>query len=100
MKNHPCVHHGNPTTADIYGIDSESGQETSASPVKRLKTDHPLPLPVPVPHPHPLAPIPCIPPPEEAYQKMATETLGELDWCLDQLETLQTRHSDSEMASK
>ncbi|XP_046907211.1 cAMP-specific 3',5'-cyclic phosphodiesterase 4D-like isoform X1 [Hypomesus transpacificus] len=36
---------------------------------------------------------------EEAYQKMATETLGELDWCLDQLETLQTRHSVSEMAS-
>ncbi|XP_067114617.1 3',5'-cyclic-AMP phosphodiesterase 4D-like isoform X1 [Osmerus mordax] len=99
MKSHPCVHHGNPATADIYGIDSESGQETSASPVKRLKTDHPLPLPVPVPHPHPLAPIPCIPPPEEAYQKLATETLEELDWCLDQLETLQTRHSVSEMAS-
>ncbi|XP_056592712.1 cAMP-specific 3',5'-cyclic phosphodiesterase 4D-like isoform X2 [Triplophysa dalaica] len=36
---------------------------------------------------------------EEAYQKMATETLEELDWCLDQLETLQTRHSVSEMAS-
>ncbi|XP_074060903.1 3',5'-cyclic-AMP phosphodiesterase 4C isoform X3 [Macrotis lagotis] len=27
------------------------------------------------------------------------ETLEELDWCLDQLETLQTRHSVSEMAS-
>uniref|UniRef100_A0A672KKN6 Phosphodiesterase n=1 Tax=Sinocyclocheilus grahami TaxID=75366 RepID=A0A672KKN6_SINGR len=38
-------------------------------------------------------------PPEEAYQKLATETLEELDWCLDQLETLQTRHSVSEMAS-
>nr|XP_014340870.1 PREDICTED: cAMP-specific 3',5'-cyclic phosphodiesterase 4D isoform X1 [Latimeria chalumnae] len=36
---------------------------------------------------------------EEAYQKLATETLEELDWCLDQLETLQTRHSVSEMAS-
>uniref|UniRef100_A0A8C9UAR8 Phosphodiesterase n=1 Tax=Scleropages formosus TaxID=113540 RepID=A0A8C9UAR8_SCLFO len=35
----------------------------------------------------------------EAYQKLATETLEELDWCLDQLETLQTRHSVSEMAS-
>uniref|UniRef100_I3JWA1 Phosphodiesterase n=1 Tax=Oreochromis niloticus TaxID=8128 RepID=I3JWA1_ORENI len=38
-------------------------------------------------------------PPAEAYQKLATETLEELDWCLDQLETLQTRHSVSEMAS-
>uniref|UniRef100_A0A4W3KHS3 Phosphodiesterase n=1 Tax=Callorhinchus milii TaxID=7868 RepID=A0A4W3KHS3_CALMI len=36
---------------------------------------------------------------EEAYQKLATETLEELDWCLDQLETLQTRNSVSEMAS-
>ncbi|XP_035268098.1 cAMP-specific 3',5'-cyclic phosphodiesterase 4D-like isoform X3 [Anguilla anguilla] len=37
--------------------------------------------------------------PEETYQKLAIETLEELDWCLDQLETLQTRHSVSEMAS-
>ncbi|XP_043909766.1 cAMP-specific 3',5'-cyclic phosphodiesterase 4D-like isoform X2 [Protopterus annectens] len=37
--------------------------------------------------------------PEDAYQKLAIETLEELDWCLDQLETLQTRHSVSEMAS-
>uniref|UniRef100_A0A4W3HNJ5 Phosphodiesterase n=1 Tax=Callorhinchus milii TaxID=7868 RepID=A0A4W3HNJ5_CALMI len=36
---------------------------------------------------------------EENYQKLAIETLEELDWCLDQLETLQTRHSVSEMAS-
>uniref|UniRef100_A0A8C7SAU9 Phosphodiesterase n=1 Tax=Oncorhynchus mykiss TaxID=8022 RepID=A0A8C7SAU9_ONCMY len=36
---------------------------------------------------------------EIAYQKLATETLEELDWCLDQLETLQTRHSVGEMAS-
>uniref|UniRef100_A0A3P8QWA6 Phosphodiesterase n=1 Tax=Astatotilapia calliptera TaxID=8154 RepID=A0A3P8QWA6_ASTCA len=35
----------------------------------------------------------------EPYQKLAMETLEELDWCLDQLETLQTRHSVSEMAS-
>uniref|UniRef100_A0A8C8GNI3 Phosphodiesterase n=1 Tax=Oncorhynchus tshawytscha TaxID=74940 RepID=A0A8C8GNI3_ONCTS len=35
----------------------------------------------------------------EPYQKLAIETLEELDWCLDQLETLQTRHSVSEMAS-
>uniref|UniRef100_A0AAY4EV59 Phosphodiesterase n=1 Tax=Denticeps clupeoides TaxID=299321 RepID=A0AAY4EV59_9TELE len=52
-------------------------------PAKRLKTDHSVP----------------IVPPEDAYQKLATETLEELDWCLDQLETLQTRHSVSEMAS-
>ncbi|KAL2090203.1 hypothetical protein ACEWY4_014891 [Coilia grayii] len=37
--------------------------------------------------------------PDETYQKLAMETLEELDWCLDQLETLQTRHSVSEMAS-
>ncbi|XP_069072690.1 3',5'-cyclic-AMP phosphodiesterase 4C isoform X3 [Pleurodeles waltl] len=36
---------------------------------------------------------------EDAFQKLAVETLEELDWCLDQLETLQTRHSVSEMAS-
>ncbi|KAM7388032.1 hypothetical protein PAMP_024233 [Pampus punctatissimus] len=36
---------------------------------------------------------------EEPCQKLAMETLEELDWCLDQLETLQTRHSVSEMAS-
>ncbi|XP_034563034.1 cAMP-specific 3',5'-cyclic phosphodiesterase 4D-like isoform X2 [Notolabrus celidotus] len=36
---------------------------------------------------------------EEPYQKLAMETLEELDWCLDQLETLQTRNSVSEMAS-
>ncbi|XP_030640092.1 cAMP-specific 3',5'-cyclic phosphodiesterase 4D [Chanos chanos] len=36
---------------------------------------------------------------DEACQKLAMETLEELDWCLDQLETLQTRHSVSEMAS-
>uniref|UniRef100_A0A3Q2QSS4 Phosphodiesterase n=1 Tax=Fundulus heteroclitus TaxID=8078 RepID=A0A3Q2QSS4_FUNHE len=36
---------------------------------------------------------------DQPYQKLAMETLEELDWCLDQLETLQTRHSVSEMAS-
>ncbi|XP_068775867.1 3',5'-cyclic-AMP phosphodiesterase 4C isoform X1 [Struthio camelus] len=36
---------------------------------------------------------------EDAYQKLSVETLEELDWCLEQLETLQTRHSVSEMAS-
>ncbi|XP_069349897.1 3',5'-cyclic-AMP phosphodiesterase 4C isoform X2 [Eulemur rufifrons] len=38
-------------------------------------------------------------PTEEPGQKLALETLDELDWCLDQLETLQTRHSVGEMAS-
>ncbi|NWU73638.1 PDE4D phosphodiesterase, partial [Pterocles burchelli] len=32
-------------------------------------------------------------PAEDAHQKLSRETLEELDWCLDQLETLQTRHS-------
>ncbi|XP_014680940.1 PREDICTED: cAMP-specific 3',5'-cyclic phosphodiesterase, isoforms N/G-like [Priapulus caudatus] len=36
---------------------------------------------------------------EESYQKMAIETLEELDWCLDQLETVQTHRSVSDMAS-
>uniref|UniRef100_I3LWE1 Phosphodiesterase n=1 Tax=Ictidomys tridecemlineatus TaxID=43179 RepID=I3LWE1_ICTTR len=36
---------------------------------------------------------------EDSGQKLALETLEELDWCLDQLETLQTRHSVGEMAS-
>lgn len=36
---------------------------------------------------------------EEPCPKLALETLEELDWCLDQLETLQTRNSVSEMAS-
>ncbi|XP_054434699.1 3',5'-cyclic-AMP phosphodiesterase 4C isoform X1 [Pteronotus mesoamericanus] len=39
------------------------------------------------------------PPTEDSGQKLALETLDELDWCLDQLETLQTRHSVGEMAS-
>ncbi|XP_019592499.2 3',5'-cyclic-AMP phosphodiesterase 4C isoform X2 [Rhinolophus sinicus] len=39
------------------------------------------------------------PPTEDTGQKLALETLSELDWCLDQLETLQTRHSVGEMAS-
>uniref|UniRef100_A0A3Q0T1W7 Phosphodiesterase n=1 Tax=Amphilophus citrinellus TaxID=61819 RepID=A0A3Q0T1W7_AMPCI len=33
------------------------------------------------------------------HQQLAIETLDELDWCLEQLETLKTRHSVSEMAS-
>uniref|UniRef100_A0A8D2IWN4 Phosphodiesterase n=1 Tax=Varanus komodoensis TaxID=61221 RepID=A0A8D2IWN4_VARKO len=36
---------------------------------------------------------------EDTSQKLASETLEELDWCLDQLETLQTSNSVSEMAS-
>ncbi|XP_049649923.1 cAMP-specific 3',5'-cyclic phosphodiesterase 4D-like [Accipiter gentilis] len=57
--------------------------ELAVSPVKRLRTEYAFP---------------CLFA-EEAYQKLASETLEELDWCLDQLETLQTRHSVSEMAS-
>ncbi|XP_048844768.1 cAMP-specific 3',5'-cyclic phosphodiesterase 4B-like isoform X2 [Brienomyrus brachyistius] len=37
--------------------------------------------------------------PEESYQKLAMDTMEELDWCLDQLETIQTYRSVSEMAS-
>lgn len=36
---------------------------------------------------------------EENYMKMALETIEELDWCLDQLETVQTHRSVSDMAS-
>ncbi|GAB0207990.1 cAMP-specific 3',5'-cyclic phosphodiesterase 4D [Grus japonensis] len=57
--------------------------ELAVSPVKRLRTEYAFP---------------CLFA-EEAYQKLASETLEELNWCLDQLETLQTRHSVSEMAS-
>ncbi|XP_076652921.1 phosphodiesterase dunce isoform X5 [Halictus rubicundus] len=38
-------------------------------------------------------------PGEENYQKLAVETMEELDWCLDQLETIQTHRSVSDMAS-
>ncbi|XP_013421124.1 cAMP-specific 3',5'-cyclic phosphodiesterase 4C isoform X4 [Lingula anatina] len=36
---------------------------------------------------------------EEAFTKLSVETLEELDWCLDQLETIQTHRSVSDMAS-
>ncbi|EQB77667.1 cAMP-specific 3,5-cyclic phosphodiesterase 4A isoform 2 [Camelus ferus] len=36
---------------------------------------------------------------EETCQQLAKETLEELDWCLEQLETMQTYRSVSEMAS-
>jgi len=32
-------------------------------------------------------------------QKLATDTLEELEWCLDQLETIQTHKSVSDMAT-
>ncbi|XP_066992725.1 3',5'-cyclic-AMP phosphodiesterase, isoforms N/G isoform X2 [Anabrus simplex] len=38
-------------------------------------------------------------PGDEAYMKLAIETMEELDWCLDQLETIQTHRSVSDMAS-
>ena len=37
--------------------------------------------------------------PDETYTRLAVETLEELDWCLDQLETIQTHRSVSDMAS-
>ena len=37
--------------------------------------------------------------PDDAYVRTAMETLDELDWCLDQLETMQTHKSVSGMAS-
>ena len=37
--------------------------------------------------------------PDETYVRMAIETLEELDWCLDQLETIQTHRSVSDMAT-
>ncbi|KAF3829447.1 hypothetical protein GH733_003711 [Mirounga leonina] len=39
------------------------------------------------------------PNPQETCQQLARETLEELDWCLEQLETMQTYRSVSEMAS-
>ncbi|XP_012288313.1 cAMP-specific 3',5'-cyclic phosphodiesterase isoform X3 [Orussus abietinus] len=38
-------------------------------------------------------------PGEETYVKLAVDTMEELDWCLDQLETIQTHRSVSDMAS-
>jgi len=35
----------------------------------------------------------------QSYMRTAVETLEELDWCLDQLETMQTHRSVSDMAS-
>lgn len=46
----------------------------------------------------PSTPLPSTPLPEPV-QQFAQETLDELDWCLDQLETIQIHRSVSEMAS-
>uniref|UniRef100_A0A3B5L7K0 3',5'-cyclic-AMP phosphodiesterase n=1 Tax=Xiphophorus couchianus TaxID=32473 RepID=A0A3B5L7K0_9TELE len=80
MKSHPYVYSGYPSLT----VCRVGDPGPASRPLKRALTD-PLPS--------------CLAPAEEAYQKLATETLEELDWCLDQLETLQTRHSVSEMAS-
>ncbi|KAG9488217.1 hypothetical protein GDO78_007817 [Eleutherodactylus coqui] len=80
MKDPSCMSTGHASMA-VYG--TMDLLEFDVSPVKRLKTQYPFPYLFA----------------EEAYQKLASETLEELDWCLDQLETLQTRHSVSEMAS-
>lgn len=81
MKNYPCVLTGYPNMAVYSSLGPLLG--ASARPLKHLRIDS----------------FPSSLPPEEAYQKLATDTLEELDWCLDQLETLQTRHSVGEMAS-
>ncbi|VVC92845.1 unnamed protein product [Leptidea sinapis] len=39
-------------------------------------------------------------PGDEAYMKLALETVEELDWCLDQLETIQTHRSFKRMLNK
>ncbi|XP_044727183.1 cAMP-specific 3',5'-cyclic phosphodiesterase isoform X4 [Chrysoperla carnea] len=44
-------------------------------------------------------PVKNLNPNDEAYMKLALETMEELDWCLDQLETIQTHRSVSDMAS-
>jgi len=36
---------------------------------------------------------------DERRQKLAAETLDELEWCLEQLETVQTHRSVSDMAT-
>ncbi|XP_055841920.1 cAMP-specific 3',5'-cyclic phosphodiesterase isoform X2 [Episyrphus balteatus] len=36
---------------------------------------------------------------DETYNRLATDTIEELDWCLDQLDTIQTHRSVSDMAS-
>ena len=36
---------------------------------------------------------------DDTYMRTAVETLEELDWCLDQLENMQTHRSVSDMAS-
>ncbi len=36
---------------------------------------------------------------DDNHVRLAIETLEELDWCLDQLETIQTHRSVSDMAS-
>lgn len=38
-------------------------------------------------------------PGDESYVRLAMDTMEELDWCLDQLETIQTHRSVSDMAS-
>ncbi|XP_007439098.1 cAMP-specific 3',5'-cyclic phosphodiesterase 4D [Python bivittatus] len=79
-EQHSCVGTGHPPMAGYGRMDP---LELAVSPVKRLRTEYSFPYLFA----------------EKSYQKLASETLEELDWCLDQLETLQTRHSDSEMAS-
>ncbi|XP_031417796.2 cAMP-specific 3',5'-cyclic phosphodiesterase 4B-like [Clupea harengus] len=50
--------------------------------------------PVSIPSPGPKSSLS-----DDQYQQLAVETLEELDWCLDQLDTIQTHRSVSDMAS-
>lgn len=64
-----------------------SNLSISLSPTTRSKRQANTPLPRP------------LVPGDEGYVRMAHDTIEELDWCLDQLETIQTHRSVSDMAS-
>lgn len=40
-----------------------------------------------------------IAPGDDGYMRLAMDTIDELEWCLEQLETVQTHRSVSDMAS-
>lgn len=64
-----------------------SNLSISLFPTTRSKRQANTPLPRP------------LVPGDEGYVRMAHDTIEELDWCLDQLETIQTHRSVSDMAS-
>ncbi|NWI67650.1 PDE4B phosphodiesterase, partial [Todus mexicanus] len=85
--------HGDSVARRVPGLPCAGGDVPGLSPATR-GCSSPLPSPgwFPASPPGP-SPSPWVPPAEDAHQKLSRETLEELDWCLDQLETLQTRHS-------